>query len=80
MRHGRYNAAWSGRAAESPAAACWLRRKVIRPPRRIALLISQDIAFCRRVLQGIDAYALTRNWVFHDAPADVRVLTPMRRW
>lgn len=48
--------------------------------RRIALLIGQDIAFCRRVLQGVHDYAITRGWMFHDVPADRRVLGPMRRW
>ncbi len=51
------------------------------PPRpRIALLIGQDIAFCRRLLQGIHSYAVTKGWVFHDTPADVRVLDPMWKW
>lgn len=49
-------------------------------PRRIALLISQDIGFCRRVLEGVHDYAVTQRWLFHDAPADVRALAPMRRW
>jgi len=48
--------------------------------RRIALLIGQDIGFCRRVLQGVHDYAITRGWVFHDARADVRALRPMRLW
>ncbi|HOW73654.1 MAG TPA: DNA-binding transcriptional regulator [Phycisphaerae bacterium] len=52
----------------------------MRQARRIALLISPDIGFCRRVLQGIHAYAVTRDWVFHDAPADVRVIPHMWRW
>lgn len=50
------------------------------PVRRIALLIGPDMGFSRRVLQGVHAYAITRDWVFHDAPADIRVLTPMWRW
>jgi LacI family transcriptional regulator len=49
-------------------------------PRRIALLIGQEIGFCRRVLQGVHDYALTRGWVFHDAPPDVRVLRPLLAW
>lgn len=48
--------------------------------RRVALLIGQDIGFCRRVLQGVHEYAITRGWVFHDARADIRALRPMRMW
>ncbi|GMV95894.1 MAG: DNA-binding transcriptional regulator [Phycisphaerae bacterium] len=49
-------------------------------PRRIALLVGFEMGFSRRVVQGIHSYAVTRDWVFHDAPADVRVLAPMWRW
>lgn len=50
------------------------------PRRRIALLIGQDIAFCRRLLRGIHSYAITKGWLFHDTPADIRVLGPMWKW
>lgn len=52
----------------------------MRRVRRIALLIGQDIGFCRRVLQGVHDYAITRDWIFHDARADIRVLRSMRLW
>lgn len=48
--------------------------------RRIALLVGQDIGFCRRVLQGVHDYAITRGWIFHEARADTRVIEPMRQW
>jgi hypothetical protein len=45
-------------------------------PRRIALLISQDIGFCRRVLEGVHAYALTRRWLFHALATSTLPMAP----
>lgn len=73
--------------ASRPSAARRVSSQPARPaeaiparPRRIALLIGQEIGFCRRVLQGVHDYAVTRGWVFHDAPPDVRVLRPLLAW
>lgn len=43
--------------------------------------MGQDLGYCRGVLRGIHAYAAHHtNWVFRDAPADIRVLTALREW
>ena len=48
---------------------------------RIALLMGQDIGYCRGVLRGIHTYAIQKpNWVFHDAPPEMAVLGPLRQW
>jgi LacI family transcriptional regulator len=48
---------------------------------RIALLMGQDLGYCRGVLRGIHAYATyKRRWVFHDGPPDVRLLPSVREW
>jgi len=49
--------------------------------KRIALLMGQDIGYCRGVLHGIRTYAIRRaDWVFHDAPPEMRTLGPLREW
>jgi len=49
--------------------------------RRIALLIGQDISFCRDVIRGIRAYAMgKRNWILQNGPPESSVLQAFRRW
>jgi LacI family transcriptional regulator len=49
--------------------------------RRIALLLGQDIGYCRDVLRGVQQYAVhRRRWVFRDAPADLDTLRPLAEW
>lgn len=49
--------------------------------KRIALLMGQDVGYCRGVLRGIHAYAIHKpHWVFHDTPAEPSILGPLREW
>ncbi|WP_269524517.1 AraC family transcriptional regulator [Coraliomargarita parva] len=50
--------------------------------RRIALLLGQDLGYSRRVLSGVLNYAESHamNWIFHNAPPDIRVLPALERW
>lgn len=49
--------------------------------RRIALLLGQDLGYCRDVERGVLLYSqLIRDWVFRDAPPSVDVLKPLRDW
>ena len=53
----------------------------MKPVRRIALLMSLDLSFCRDVLAGIQAFATQKgHWIFHHAPPDPAVLRPLRQW
>lgn len=48
---------------------------------RIAILMGQDLGYCRGVFRGIHAYAVEKkNWVFRDGPPDERILAPLRQW
>lgn len=48
---------------------------------RIAILMGQDLGYCRGVFRGIHAYAVDKkNWIFHDGPPDMRILRPLREW
>jgi len=43
--------------------------------------MGQDIAYCRGVLHGIRTYAIGKSdWVFHDAPPEIRTLGPLEEW
>jgi hypothetical protein len=43
--------------------------------RRVALLIGQDLGYCRDVLRGVQVFAQgRRDWVFRDAPPTVDVI------
>ncbi len=45
--------------------------------KRIALLMGQDIGYCRGVLRGIHAYAVDKtNWLCRDAAPDMKMLGP----
>ena len=47
----------------------------------IAILMGQDIGYCRDVLKGIQTYAAGQaDWVFRDGPADIRVIKVLRDW
>ena len=49
--------------------------------RRIALLMGQDLGYCRGVMRGIRTYASHKTqWVFRDAAPDMRVLSTLREW
>ncbi len=51
-------------------------------PKRIALLLGQDLGYSRRVLSGVLNYSEGAKlpWVYHNAPPDVRVLPALERW
>lgn len=49
--------------------------------RRVALLLGQDIGYCREVLRGVQQYSVHRKqWVFRDAPPEAGTLEPLREW
>jgi LacI family transcriptional regulator len=49
--------------------------------RRVALLLGQDIGYCREVLRGVQQYAVHRKrWVFRDAPPEIGTLKPLYEW
>jgi LacI family transcriptional regulator len=51
------------------------------PAKRIALLMGQDLGYCRGVFRGIHAYALhQRRWVLRDVPPDGQILPSLREW
>jgi LacI family transcriptional regulator len=50
--------------------------------KRIALLMGQDLSFCRDVMRGIRAYALQSNldWIFRNGPAELQIVPYLRDW
>jgi LacI family transcriptional regulator len=47
----------------------------------IALLMGQDLGFCREVIRGIRAYALRKpNWAIRNGPPDVQIISSLREW
>lgn len=50
--------------------------------RRVALLMGQDLGYCRGVLRGVHDYVVrtSRPWVFRDAPPRNEVLRALREW
>lgn len=49
--------------------------------RRVAILMGQDLGYCRGLFRGIYAYAADKgHWVFHDGPPDLQILRPLRQW
>lgn len=49
--------------------------------RRIALLMGQDLSFCREVIRGIRAYGIHKpSWSFRNGPADVQIIPSLREW
>jgi LacI family transcriptional regulator len=50
-------------------------------PRHIALLMGQDLSFCRDVIRGIRAYALRKpDWAFRNGPPDAQIIPSLREW
>jgi len=49
---------------------------------RVALLLGQDLGYCRDVLSGVLSYAEESQpqWIYHEAPPDSRVLPLLKRW
>lgn len=48
---------------------------------RIALLMSQDISFCRNVVRGVRAYAIDKpQWLFRNGPPDAGTVRACRQW
>jgi len=52
------------------------------PTFRVALLLGQDLGYCRDVLSGILSYAEESRpeWIYHEAPPDARVFPLLKRW
>ncbi len=49
--------------------------------KRIALLMGQDIGYCRGLLRGIHTYAVHKNnWVFRDGPPDMPIIEALHEW
>ena len=49
--------------------------------RRIALLMGQDLSFCRDVIRGIRAYAIHKpGWAFRNGPPEVQIIPSLREW
>lgn len=49
--------------------------------KRIALLMGQDLGYCRGVFRGIHTYALhKKRWVLRDVPPDEQILPSLREW
>jgi LacI family transcriptional regulator len=49
--------------------------------RRIAILLGQDLSFCRDAIRGIRAYALQKSdWSFRNGPAELSVIPSLRDW
>lgn len=48
---------------------------------RIALLLGQDIGYCRNVLQGILSYrSAAHTWIHRDSSPDIRVIPSLTQW
>lgn len=48
---------------------------------RIALIMGQDMGYCRDVLRGVQAFATQHeSWLFHDASPDLRILRALKQW
>jgi LacI family transcriptional regulator len=49
--------------------------------RRIALLLGQDLGYCRQLMRGVWRYAMNvQHWVFRDGPPEPVTLKPLREW
>lgn len=49
--------------------------------KRIALILGQDLGYCRGVLRGVQAFAAGGEaWVFRDAAPSVSVVAAVREW
>ncbi|MEM1295505.1 MAG: substrate-binding domain-containing protein [Verrucomicrobiota bacterium] len=53
----------------------------ISPNQRVAVLLSQDLGYCRRVLSGVLRFAgERRDWHFRDGPPDTELLPALAKW
>jgi LacI family transcriptional regulator len=49
--------------------------------KRVALIVGQDIGYCRGVLRGVQAFASTReSWIFRDAAPSLSIVAAVREW
>jgi len=49
--------------------------------RRIAILMGQDMSFCRDAIRGIRAYALQKtDWAFRNGPPEMQIIPYLRNW
>ncbi|MET3871145.1 AraC family transcriptional regulator [Puniceicoccus vermicola] len=53
-----------------------------KTPKRVALLLGQDLGYSRRVLSGVLGYSESHrlDWIYHNAPPDIRILPALERW
>jgi LacI family transcriptional regulator len=48
---------------------------------RVALILGQDLGFCRGVLRGVQSFANRHeSWIFRDAAPVPEVIAPLREW
>lgn len=58
-----------------------LRQSENRDPRRVAILLGNELGYCRRVLSGVLRFAGERSdWLFRDGPPDHELLAALTRW
>lgn len=49
--------------------------------RRVALVVGQDVTFCRNVIRGVRAYAIDKpHWLFRNGPPDPATVRACRKW
>ncbi len=49
--------------------------------RRVALVVGQDVTFCRNVIRGVRAYAIDKpHWLFRNGPPDTATVRACRQW
>jgi LacI family transcriptional regulator len=49
--------------------------------RRIAILMGQDLSFCRKAIRGIRAYALSKpDWAFRNGPPELQIIPYLKDW
>jgi LacI family transcriptional regulator len=79
MRRSRRTNRSAGRSARKPSRP--QAGESADGSRRIALLLGQDLGYCRGVLRGIQTYALQKaDWVLRDGPPEEAILAPLREW
>ena len=49
--------------------------------RRIAILMGQDLSFCRDVIRGIRTYGIHKpEWSFRNGPPEEQIIPSLREW
>lgn len=49
--------------------------------RRVALLMGQDLGFCRDAMRGVRTYAIQKaNWTFRNSAPEMAILPHLRQW